>query len=306
MHNHLPSRTAIVVALGCLCTLKLAQPGFWDERVDQLLRTSLRAAGLPYRILEYFSRTRTGSRLLNALMSAVIPGMFAHYVARKLLIEKWVREALAKGTNRLVVIGGGLDTLALRIAEDFPSVTVEEWDHPATQGFKSTALKGEIAARKNLRLNVVDLNEDSEPGSPQPDHSQTDVTICVIEGVLMYLQEKKVTATLSRISSICRPNGSCILSFMEIDKNGRIGFRNSRKGFVDTWLASRKESFLWGTDPSSISTWLLERGWTVRSLSDESLLMSLIEPAGPAIQPPAAGEHLVLTNPQLPLTRSRF
>jgi methyltransferase (TIGR00027 family) len=297
MDSHSPSRTAIVVALGCLCTLKLAGAGFWDERVEQLLRKSLRTASLPYRVLEILSRTRTGSRILNAFMSAVIPGMFSHYVARKLLIEKWVREALAKGTNRLLVIGGGLDTLALRIAEDFPSIAVEEWDHPATQGFKRIALATEIAARKNLRLNVADLNEDAKTSSPQPDRSQTDGTICVIEGVLMYLQEEKVKATLSRIASICRSNSSCIFSFMELDSHGRIGFRNSRKGFVDNWLASRKESFLWGIDPGNIRTWLLARGWTVRTLSDESLLNSLIEPAGPAIHAPAAGEHLVLTNP---------
>jgi methyltransferase (TIGR00027 family) len=293
MHNHLPSRTAIVVALGCLCTLKLARPGFWDERVDQLLRTSLRAAGLPYRILESFSRTRTGSRLLNALMSAVIPGMFAHYVARKILIEKWTRHELEKGTKRLLVIGGGLDTLALRIATDYPAVTVEEWDHPATQYFKRRALASDLATRKNLQLSSIDLNETNEGPWQRLANAQTEPIIVVIEGVLMYLQEANVRNTLRNILSICTPQGSCILSFMEVDKSGRIGFRNSRKGFVDAWLSKRQESFLWGIQPSAMSDWLTQQGWKVRSLSDHSELKTIITTAGPALEDPAAGEHLV-------------
>jgi len=293
MHNHSPSRTAIVVALGCLCTLMLACPGFWDERVDQLLRTSLRAASLPYRILEYFSRTRAGSRLLNALMSSVIPGMFSHYVARKILIEKWVRQEIEKGTKRLLVIGGGLDTLALRIATDYPAVTVEEWDHPATQNFKSIALAGELVARKNLQLFSTDLNETNEDLWQRLANTQVEPNLVVIEGVLMYLQEANVRNTLHKISSLCRPQGSCIFSFMEVDKNGRIGFRNSRKGFVDAWLANRHESFLWGMKPSAMSDWLAQQGWKIRRVSDEAELKSMIKPGGPAVEDPAAGEHLV-------------
>lgn len=293
MHSQVPSRTAIMVALGCLCTLKRSRPGFWDERVDALLRTSLRAAGFPYGVLEILSRSRTESRLLNAVMSAVIPGMFSHYVARKILIERWVRQELEKGTKRLLVIGGGLDTLALRLATDYPAVTVEEWDHPATQGFKNRALAGALAERKNIRLCSLDLNETSDTPWQRLANAQAEPIIVVIEGVLMYLQEANVRNTLAKIASLCGPQGSCVLSFMETDTNGRVGFRNSRKGFVDAWLAKHQESFLWGIHPSGVSEWLGPQGWKVRRLSHHAELKAIINTAGPDLEDPAAGEHLV-------------
>jgi len=62
-----------------------------------------------------------------------IQGLALHQALRKLHIERAVRESLAEGFRQVVILGGGLDTLALRLHNEFPDVNFLEIDHPATR-----------------------------------------------------------------------------------------------------------------------------------------------------------------------------
>src|SRR3954463_10787428 len=60
--------------------------------------------------------------LARAIERATVPGLCLHFMLRKRWIEHAVRSALARGARRVVVIGAGYDTLALRLAREFPAL----------------------------------------------------------------------------------------------------------------------------------------------------------------------------------------
>src|SRR4051794_31802357 len=91
--------------------------------------------------------------LARAIERATVPGLCLHFMLRKRWIEHAVRSALARGARRVVVIGAGYDTLALRLAREFPALRFTEVDHPATQAVKRAAL----AASPNLPVGAARL-----------------------------------------------------------------------------------------------------------------------------------------------------
>ena len=62
---------------------------------------------------------------------ATIPGLMLHFMLRKRFIEDTVRASLAAGCEQVVVVGAGFDTLAARLAAEFPQARFIEIDHPA-------------------------------------------------------------------------------------------------------------------------------------------------------------------------------
>ena len=59
-----------------------------------------------------------------------MPGQMMTLPIRKRFMDDEARRAIEDGARQLLVVGAGLDTLALRIAERFPDVQCFEIDHP--------------------------------------------------------------------------------------------------------------------------------------------------------------------------------
>ncbi|TMH30125.1 MAG: class I SAM-dependent methyltransferase [Betaproteobacteria bacterium] len=95
--------------------------------------------------------TRRGLRWLAlAAERATIPGLLLHFMLRKRWIEQAVRGAIARGARRVVVVGAGYDTLAARLAPEFPGVRFIEVDHPATQAVKRVAVPSATRCRPRV------------------------------------------------------------------------------------------------------------------------------------------------------------
>ena len=91
----------------------------------------------------------------RASESLTHPGILAHYWHRKRWIESRCRVAIKEGVTHVVVIGAGFDTLALRLAGEFPDVRWIELDHPATQGAKQRGLnRGGLAVPSSLHTSL--------------------------------------------------------------------------------------------------------------------------------------------------------
>jgi O-methyltransferase involved in polyketide biosynthesis len=85
---------------------------------------------------------RKSSRAMSRLTERLsIPGVRTHYVLRKRIIEQEARKAISDGFRRIVIIAGGFDVLALRLAHEFPQIRFLELDHPATQRVKRETLE---------------------------------------------------------------------------------------------------------------------------------------------------------------------
>ena len=198
-----------------------------------------------------WSRAALTSRRWQWISSLIerfsIPGIRAHYVLRKRIIEREARGAIAEGFRQIVVIAGGLDVLAIRLAEEFPQIRFIELDHPATQQIKATALQ-QWGCPPNLTLLPLDLTRNA---IEVPDER----TLFIGEGVLMYLRDEEVRSVLRSL------RGRVILTAME----SLGGFRGSSP-LVRGWLRLKGEPFRWAIARQRIAAFLAVHGLNLQRM----------------------------------------
>src|SRR4051812_1883599 len=199
-----------------------------------------RSAELSLRFIQ--SRRPSGrklERLINSkyfrlvtlvLERMTIPGIKLHYALRKRYLEEVARDALQNGISQVVVVGAGFDTLALRLHESFPGTEFFEVDHPATQREKRRIAEKDQPLRSNLHFVALDLARRSLEDclvAHTRYHSSAD-TLFIAEGLLMYLAPAEVDLLLQTV----RRSGlksRIAFTFMETQKDGRVGFRQSSR-----------------------------------------------------------------------------
>lgn len=289
MRDDTPSDTARLVARSIVLAAE-------DERLRTLVaegeaETLRRILGESGGWFGWARRRDWARGLFFNAMDLMVPGIVPHYLARKRRIETAVREALAGGAARVVVLGAGFDALAWRLHGDFPEVAFVELDHPATQRVKRRAL-GEAA---NLTFGQVDLVVDSLAAHLKPAAGVS--TVFVAEGLTMYLREERVAALLRDLASLAGPAGRVIFTFMEEDDAGSIGFRRQNP-LVAAWLKLRSEPFLWGIRRDRLPGFLDSCGLGNPEVLDEVRLREeILVPRGLGEIRLARGECLCLCSP---------
>ncbi len=235
------ARTAPLVAPGAAALCRSMLSG---SRVDRWLASS---AANP------LART-----LWRAVEHFTLPGIMAHYWYRKRAIEIRCRQAIAQGVERILILGAGLDTLALRLAREMPGIDMVEIDHPATQSAKVGALSGATELPpKNLQFIACDLAIQPIPSTPFDDGK---VCLVIIEGVLMYLPPTEVARLFDTLYKLARSGTRIIFSFMSAWPDGGSGFR-PKSWLIERWLAWRGEPFLWSLQPDAMGDFLAARGF---------------------------------------------
>jgi methyltransferase (TIGR00027 family) len=209
------------------------------------------------RALSAGAQCRTLRPLWRALEAATLPGMVNHFAQRKAWIEARCRRALAAGTRRVIVVGAGFDTLALRLAPEFEVVEWIEVDHPATQGAKRRGLaRHRRPVPAALRFIAADLDHDR--GWPERAGCSDDDTLILCEGLLMYLAPERVQSLLQgELRAVARGRLRLLFTYMQ-----RGGFRPGSR-LVDAWLRWRGEPFRWTTEPAAIASWLQQTGYVL-------------------------------------------
>jgi methyltransferase (TIGR00027 family) len=212
--------------------------------------------------LAYCAKNAVLRLLCKGLEQATLPGIMIHYWQRKRWIEQQLVAALEQGFERVVILGAGFDTLALRLAPQFKGVQWVEIDHPATQAVKQQALaKANWAIPSNVRFNPADLQE-------QPINRASLGTDCntlfVMEGLLMYLTQEQVRAVLSKLNSGGFQT-QLIFSFMQQWPSGPAGFRPYSR-LIDRWLKTQAEPFDWAISPEAVAPFLNASGFCLQTL----------------------------------------
>lgn len=280
-----PSATARVIAVATLLldsraqTRALVAPGAaeWCRR--------LLAPRFSDRWLGRTARSRLTRWAWRWLEGLTHPGIMAHWWRRKQWLEARTRAALARGVQRVIVLGAGYDTLALRLLPEFRRVEWIEIDHPATQAAKRRALAAGDPATLP-RFVPLDLDRGDPLASVLAEASSA-ATLVIAEGVLMYLQP----ASLDQLLRTLRAHqGPLVLlcSVMQRWPDGSVGFR-PRSRLIDRWLKGRGEPFTWAIAPEQVAGWLAARGW---ELAEQALAREFGVP-GSALE----GENLLRAGP---------
>ena len=223
---------------------------------------------------------------------ATIPGLMLHFMLRKRFIEDTVRASLAAGCEQVVVVGAGFDTLAARLAAEFPQARFIEIDHPATQAAKRVA----IDERGNLDFIAANLVEEGLQDALAGGAYRRDApSVFVIEGLLMYLTDAQIAVLFAAIAELQRAPGTLVFTVMEPASDGHPRFHNA------TPLVTRLLS-LW-SEPFRSAMWrekaarLPEQfpGLRLRDLADsETLRARYLAPSGRQDLPLAKGEMVLV------------
>lgn len=218
-----PSTTAAFVA-GCLLVaendkrFKNLIPQETLRLTKKLSKTD-RHLALPLWLLSHRSLAKYALIPANRYL---LKGWYLHFVLRKRIIEKAVRDAIASGCKQVLVVGAGYDTLCWRLAEEFPHVQFFESDHPATQKQKRhVMLKGE-SSQPNLHFVEVDLEQKPFLATmlESAAFKQDTPTISVCEGLFMYLEIKNVRKLLADLRF--NQQSRVVFTYLDSDIESRV------------------------------------------------------------------------------------
>jgi methyltransferase (TIGR00027 family) len=246
MRDDTPSATALLVARGvAFQSTHPRHAHLVDPRAGELSR-------------QFAGGGRSGAsavdRVLVALQERItVPGVTLQYVLRKRRIEQLVRAATA--FRQLIVLGGGLDTLAIRLAGE---TTAIEIDHPATQ-----RLKRSVAGTPAVEFLSVDFTRQNLTDALMRSNSyrQQEPALFVAEAVFMYLTDDQVRAVLRQLGKRRAPT-RLIFSFMGPQPN----FTNAT-WFANLWLTLQGEPAQWALNPSAAAGFLASESFRLVDLA---------------------------------------
>lgn len=140
----------------------------------------------------------------------------ASIVARARFVEDHVEAQLADGVAQYVILGAGLDTLALRRTDLAPRLRVWEIDAPATQAWKQERIaRLGVSRPPSLRFVPVDF-ERGESWVAQLTAAGFDTAqpaVVASTGVSMYLTKAAIETTFREIAALA-PGSTMVMSFL--------------------------------------------------------------------------------------------
>ncbi len=211
------SRTAVLACQGrAVGDGRLAVGRFEDRVAAQLLHPDELAAVERARGAAPSSdwRDRLASESLRACAEVVVP--------RTVAIDDAVREA---DHRQVVIVGAGLDSRPWRL-EELRDVAVFALDHPASQADAQARSAGLKPITDRLTLVAVDLaQEDVDQALAGTDHDPEVATTWVWEGVVPYLTQQQVEATVAGLSTRSAPGSVLVVNYQSPSRIAALGRR---------------------------------------------------------------------------------
>jgi methyltransferase (TIGR00027 family) len=212
MKDGLPSKTAALVA--AFRGLAELLP---DRRLASLAPDpyALQLAGWPYTWLFALARLPLLRPLLLSRFSMWGRGA-GFLAARTRVLDDVVRDAVKQGCTNVLVLGAGLDSRALRLADELGSgVQFYEVDHPASQAYKREQLRGHTGGAVYVAFDFEapgattvgkELQRQGfDAGSP---------SVVLLEGLLMYLTPETVEQVFATTTALCAPGSRVAFTFL--------------------------------------------------------------------------------------------
>ena len=281
------SATARVIAAATILLANDKRNGWLVAPGADALCAQFLAGTFGDRLLAGSARQPLVRPLWRWLERCTLPGIVVHYWQRKRWIETRCRAAIADGFLRVIVLGAGFDTLACRLAREFPAVEFIEADQPATQAVKRKGMAAmRSATAANLCLVAVDLGHELLPQSLGNDSRPT---LVIAEGLLMYLGGERVELLLRSLRQLSTGPVRLVFSYMVRWPDGTSGFRPASR-WTDRWLAWRGEPFTWTLEPAAAGAFLTRHGFALTEAASAEDLSAV----GPTDDALLQGENLVL------------
>jgi len=171
------------------------------------------SALLPEEARRELQRLRSGpapERLRQRLRHQYLKTQAMVMAARTVAVDDAIRAA---GSEQLVILGAGLDGRAWRMSE-LEKVSVFEVDHPDSQREKRERVGKLTPASCDIRFVPVDFERDAlDAALAAAGHDETRSTTWIWEGVVMYLSQADIEATLAVVQQRSAPGSQLVIVY---------------------------------------------------------------------------------------------
>ena len=261
MREDQPSRTARKVAIA---TVSLgSKPGMEKILPPGIVKASqelLVAAGVAGPRIMRFAASESAVSIYAAF-DWMLPGQFEAFAHRKAFFERQVRSAIAAGASQVLVLGAGYDTLAWRLAPEFPAVHFFEIDHPATARLKAKGITA-MGMHANLSLIAEDLGRHAlaDVLKANMDWDCDKQAVILAEGLVMYLPPEAVSSLFEQCAELVGKGSRFVFSYIPSGADGRLDA--GRWTGLMLWLQNAiGEPWLWSIRSDELGAFLQQVGW---------------------------------------------
>lgn len=245
MHDHIPSKTALRVAMRRAVHQVLDHPKVLDDPLALAILGEKTAAAVR---ADPGAFERLGTTNLRAFVSV-----------RSRFAEDQLAEAVRQGVRQCVVLGAGLDTFAYR--NPFGDLRVIEVDHPATQSWKRDLLASAgIAIPASASFVTVDFAKQTLADALDPSGFRSgEPAFFSWLGVVPYLTRDAAFGTLRWIASL--PAGSGVAFDYSVARS-QLGFlERTVLDALSRRVARAGEPFHLFFEPAELAAALKEMGF---------------------------------------------
>ena len=213
----------------------------------------------PYRaILHAAARAPRMTRTLVKGVVAITGGLARHLPFRTRAIDDALSAEIARGTRQVVLLGAGLDARAHRL-ETLADTVVYEVDFPATQATKRQAARDLPTRARAITYVPVDFaHDDLVRALAAAGHDANATTVFVWEGVLMYLDEEAIDATLTAVARLAAPGSVLVATYYTTDPMPQAVLARPFFAYVGEPLKTR-------LSPAALASRLARHGFEVES-----------------------------------------
>jgi methyltransferase (TIGR00027 family) len=205
----MPDPTAVMAALNRAAHLVLdpAPNVFVDDVGLRLANVPAVLRSTGFDVPEGHNEVRPDGWLFSPRALEWFRGWRGTFVARARFVEELVLDRVERGVNQLVLLGAGLDTLALRRADLVDRLHVFEVDQPATQEWKQRRIRELFGfVPSNLTFAPIDFETTGSwlDALENVGFHVDRPSLVVSTGVTQYISEDALAATMSDVATLAR------------------------------------------------------------------------------------------------------
>ena len=201
--------------------------------------------------------------LRRVFMHKVAPaGIYEYVIVRTRIFDQYFLQALQQGFEQIVILGAGMDTRALRFADQNNGTQIFEVDLPGVQDPKLDILhRKNVSLPEELRFIPMDFNrQDLAAELAAAGYRQGCCTLFLWEGVCMYLQAKAVDDMFAFIHETAGEGSLIVFDYVRasvLRKEHNLYGEEQ----IYTTVTNTGEGWTFGIEESEIETYLVQRGF---------------------------------------------
>ena len=162
------------------------------------------------------AKVRTLHPLVRRLVERMSPGSYGYAITRIHHMDAIVRQEVAAGLDRLVILGAGYDTRAYRMSGGLSGVSVFEVDHPTTSREKRARLAkalGSVPADVTY-VEVDFTHQNLLERLADHGHELSARTLFLLSGVAMFLPDTAVSELFDQVAAHSSPRTSLLFDYV--------------------------------------------------------------------------------------------